>query len=274
MANASYVESANHTAIAPPPYALPARTMRSGLSHLAVATRVMLTEYRETWWIHLFFGLLMPIGMMFFLKLVYGGAVDPERATFLIGGNLATSIAYGPVMILIQKIGWGRHNRSFDYWSSLPLPKLALVISMVAVALVLAIPNLVGVYLLGSLILGLPLKGGIALLLLVPLGALSLSGFAAFLGAFAKDGPTSNIMSNSVVMVVTFLSPTMVPIDVMPLPLRITSYLMPTTYVADAFRAALSGNFGTAFAYDVMIIALFLGVTMILVHRKLDWRGA
>jgi ABC-2 type transport system permease protein len=109
---------------------------------------------------------------------------------------------------------------------------------------------------------------------LIPLGALSLAGFGALLGTYAKDGPTANILGNALIGFVTFLSPTMIPLDSMPGVLRITSYFVPTTYVSDAFRAALQGNIGLGLAYDVLILVLFTAFFMALVHRKLDWRGA
>lgn len=122
--------------------------------------------------------------------------------------------------------------------------------------------------------LGLPLTGGLALLPLVPLGALSVTGLAAFLGVRAKDGPTANALSNLFVGCSTFLSPLYLPLEVMPLPMRLVAHAMPTTYAAGAFRSALAGKFGPDLAYHVLMLVLFSGVLLWLVHRKLDWRSA
>lgn len=273
MASLEMVRTYDAVPMAAAPYQPRRRSLSLFLSHCLGLMRVMVTEYRTTWFLHVFFGFLMPLGMIFFLKYV-GGEIDQNRAIFLVGGNITTSIAYGPTMILISKIAWGRHTRDFDYWAALPLPKLALVAAMVGVALLLATPGILGVYLLGSLMLGLPLGAGPALLVLVPLGALSLAGFGAFLGVFAKDGPTGNLFSNALIGVVTFLSPTMIPLEAMPAPLKLLAVIMPTTYSADAFRQALAGNFGRTLAYDVLVLLFFTAVFLTLVHRKLDWRSA
>ncbi|MHB9145822.1 MAG: ABC transporter permease [Symbiobacteriia bacterium] len=234
--------------------------------------QVLLTEYRSTWLIYVLFGGLMPLGMLFLFK--YAGMdISPEKAVFLIGGNLTTAVVFGPTMMLINKIGWGRENRTFDYWAALPIGKLTLVLAFVSVSLLFALPGAATVFLAGGAMLGVPLARGLWLIPLLPLGSLSLSGLGAFLGACAKDGQTANNYANIVMSVVIFLSPMMMPQDVMPLPLRLFSYAMPTTYVADSFRAVLAGRFGMSLGLDVLLLILFTAAMLLLVHRKLDWRA-
>lgn len=254
------------------PYPPVRRNLAFGLRQFLRLIRVMLAEYRDTWWIHAVFGFMFPLGMIFFLKSAMT-EVTPERAIFLIGGNMTTSITYGPTMILINKLGWGKQYRAFDYWTALPLPKLSLMLAMVAVALFLSLPGVLGVYILGSLLLQLPLSGGLVLLLLVPIGTVALSGFGAFIGAYARDGQSANVMSNILLGVVTFLSPLMIPPETMPPFLQFTAKLIPTTYVAEAFRAALSGRYDAAFALNLGIVVAVCVGFLVLVQRKLDWRS-
>lgn len=244
----------------------------SAINHYLRLIRVLLAEYRSSWWFHVFFGTFLPLGLIFFLKMISGG-IDTARAVFLIGGNMTISIAYGPTIMLISKIGWGKQNKEFDYWAALPIGKLTLILAMVSVYLLFALPGLAASYLVGSWVLGLPLSGGLALILIVPLGVLSLTGFGAFLGAFAKDGQMANALGNALIGVVTFLTPTMIPLEGMPGPLRLFARITPTTYVADAFRAALGGQFGSAVVYDVLILVGYASVFLWLVARKLDWRA-
>lgn len=262
----------------PPPTAVPPfppgrRGVGAGTRQFLQLVRVGLTEYRTTWFQHVFAGFMMPLGLLLFLKF-FAGEVTADRAIFLIGGNMTTAIGYGPTMFLISKIGWGRHNREFDYWFSLPIPSLSIVLAILTVALVLALPGIAGVYLLGSLVMGLPLTGGLAIIPLIPLGALSLAGFGAFIGTYAKDGQTANMLTNLFLGFITFLSPMMIPAEAMPAPLRLISRLVPTTYAADAFRAAIAGNFGPSLAYDVLILVLFAAGFLVLIHRKLNLRTA
>ncbi len=268
MVRSNHVESVMAAAPFPPT----AQTAITSIGHYLGLLRVMLAEYRTTWVIHVFFGGFMPLGMLFLFKFAWGD-VTPERAVFLLGGNLTTSLVYGPTMMLINRIGWGRHNRDFDYWAALPVPKLALVLAMLSVSLIFALPGLAGIYLVGTWMLNLPVAGVPVLLAVIPVAALSVAGFGAFIGAWAKDGQTANVAANIFMGFVTFLSPTIIPLDQMPSLLRWLAVVFPTTYVADAFRTALSGNFGTGLAYDVLILAAYSLAFLVLVQRKLDWRA-
>lgn len=252
------------------PYA-PAR--RRAADHFWRITLVLLADYRSTWTIQVFFGFVMPLGMIYLFKYL-GGDLTRERAIFILGGNLVTSIAYGPVMLLINRIGFGRQVRSFDYWANLPVSPLTWVLAMSAVSLLLALPGLVAVFVAGCLLLGLPFSSGLTILPMIPLATLSLTGVGAFLGAYAKNLQVANIMGNAVVGFVSFLSPIMIPMEHMPLPMQWIARLIPTTYAADGFRTALAGNFGPALAYDMLILVLLMIVSLFAVHRKLDWRAA
>jgi ABC-type multidrug transport system permease subunit len=64
----------------------------------------------------------------------------------------------------------------------------------------------------------------------------------------------------------------MIPATALPLPLRIISLFVPTTYVADAFRAILANHIDMHLTFDVLIILLFSGAFLMLAYLRLDWR--
>src|ERR1700733_928094 len=96
-------------------------------------------------------GLLLPAGIIFFLKSV-DVVSSPAQAIFLLGGNMATSIAFGPTNFLISKIGWAKQIQEFDYWVALPMAKFTLVFAITTVALMFALPGLIGIYVIGCLL--------------------------------------------------------------------------------------------------------------------------
>jgi ABC-2 type transport system permease protein len=116
------------------------------------------------------------------------------------------------------------------------------------------------------------LLSGLALLPLVPLGALSLAGLAAFLGSYAPSGQATTMIVNGLTIFIGFLSPMLLPFNVLPLPLQIFNLFLPLMYIADTFRAALGGHIGMNAMIDVLILLAFSLVFLLLVHRKLDWR--
>jgi ABC-2 type transport system permease protein len=255
-----------------PPYGQTRYTLATVTLQYMILLRVLLGEYRTTWFFHVFGGLLIPVSFAFFIVVV-GGAGSSEKAIYLLGGNLALSIATGPASFLITRIGWARQSKEFHYWIALPVAKLILVLAILSVALLFALPGLLGIYVFGSLLFGFPFSGASwGLIPLVPLGVLPLAGVGALLGIFAKSGEIANIFSNILVVFVSVLSPVLLPFESLPVPLRILSQVMPTTYVADAFRAVLGGQ-GTHLALDLIILPIFSVVIMTITYFRLDWRN-
>jgi ABC-2 type transport system permease protein len=241
------------------------------LRQYMIVLRAQLSSYRGNWVFQIFISLIVPLALVFSAKALIG-SVTPARAIFLLGGNMAMSIAFGPTTFLITKLGWARQSREFDYWIALPVPKLTVVIAIISMALIFALPGLLGSYLFGSLLLGLPLSGAWALLFLIPLGVLPLAGVGALLGTLAPNGQTAGLMCNILLIVVGFLSPMFIPPDQLPRVLQITSLFIPTTYVADSFRSVLSAQFGTSFIFDIVVLVLCSALCLSLAHWKMEWR--
>lgn len=255
-----------------PPYPRHRSTLVTLIRQYWILLRVLLTGYRTSWFFQIFGGFLIPISFAFLIFSV-GGVTSPEKAIYLLGGNMALSIATGPASFLILKIGWAQRTKEFHYWIALPIPKLLLVLTMVSIAQLFALPGLLGVYLFGHLLFGLPFSGTAwALIPLLPLGVLPLTGVGALLGLSARRGETASILSNSLIIFVGVLSPVMLPLESLPVPLRILSQFMPTTYVADAFRAVLGGQ-GTNLTSDLIILTLFSVILLTVTYFRLDWRN-
>jgi ABC-2 type transport system permease protein len=258
-------------ALAPAPYVCPTFSLAAALRQYIVVLEAQLKSYRGSWILQSFIGLLVPFALVFSARALIG-AMDTHKAIFLLGGNLTMSIAFGPTTFLISKLGWSRQNREFDYWIALPVPKLTVVLAIISTAACFALPGMLGSYILGSMLLGLPLTGAWALLLLIPLGVLPLAGVGAFLGTVAPNGQTATLICNLLIFVVGFLSPMFIPSNQLPRVLQITCLFIPTTYVADAFRAVLSAQFGNNFTLDITVLLLCSVVCLALAHWKMEWR--
>jgi ABC-2 type transport system permease protein len=247
-------------------------TIATTTQQYVILMRVLLAQYRLTWSIQVFGGFLIPMSFALVIVAV-GGTGNRDAAIYLLGGNMALSIATGPAAFLITRTGWARQNKEFHYWIALPVAKLLLMLAIVMVALLFALPGLLGIYVLGSLLLGLPFQASAwAIIPLIPLGVLPLTGLGALLGIAAPNGEIANTLSNVMVVFVGVLSPVVLPLESLPVPLRILSQFIPTTYVADAFRAVLGGQ-GTHLALDLVILTLFSVIILTLTYFRLDWRN-
>jgi ABC-2 type transport system permease protein len=258
-------------ALAPAPYPLPIFSWRIMLRQYIIVLRAQLSSYRGSWVIQTFVSLIVPLALIFSARSLIG-SVNPSRAVFLLGGNMAMSIAFGPTTFLISKLGWARQSHEFEYWIALPVHKITVILAIIAMALFFALPGLLGSYIFGSLLLGIPFSGGWMFIFLIPLGVLPLAGVGAFLGTLAPNGQTANLMGNFLLIVVGFLSPMLIPFEQVPGILQITSLFVPTTYVADAFRAVLGGEFGPKFALDIVVLVFCSGACLAFAHWKMEWR--
>lgn len=256
----------------PPPYPVPRYSVAMALRQWQIALASLLSSYRSDWFFHLFAGLILPIALIFFARGITS-SLSHEQAIFFLGGNLAISLAFGPTTFLIGKLGYAKQNREFEYWIALPMPKMVLVLAIIAVALLFALPGIIGTYLLGSLMLGLPLTGGWALILLVPLSTLSLAGMGALIGSSAPNAQTANLIANLMITIVGFLSPMMIPLERLPLPLHFTAWLLPTTYIADAFRQVLAGSFNSTLLLDVLVLIASSVILLLIAAWRIDWRA-
>lgn len=257
--------------VAIPPHIEQRHSTSTAVRQYGILLRIFLAEYRRTWFFHLIRSFLFPIAFIFLVKTVRG-TISRDEAIFLLGGNLATALAFGPMATLALKIGWGRQLHEFDYWAALPVVKLALILALLSVGLFLALPGFLGAYLFGCIFLRLPLLSGLALLPLIPLGALSLAGLAAFLGSYAPNGQATTMIVNLLTVFIGFFAPMLIPFNVLPLPLQILNLFLPFMYIADTFRAALGGHIGMNGMIDVLILLVFSCIFLFLVHSRLDWR--
>ena len=208
---------------------------------------------------------------MFFASAIVGTG-NKEQVIFLLGGNIATSVAFGPMYILMNKMGLGREMHEFDYWARLPLPKAIFVSAFISGSLLLALPGLLGVYIIGSQLLGFSPLNVLIFLPIIILGAVPLAAIGATLGSYIPSGQVANVIANTVLLFIGFLSPMFFPLQLLPEPLRVIAWLLPTTYLADALRSLLGSYQGTHFLVDILFLSICTIVSLFLVQWKLDWR--
>ncbi|GCE13506.1 ABC transporter permease [Tengunoibacter tsumagoiensis] len=256
----------------PPPYNPPMSTLRVLAVQYKLVLQALIADYRAEWVPQIILGLIMPIAFAFFAKAI-GGAATHEQAIFVLGGNMTMSVALGPTAFLLFKIGIARQGKEFDFWITLPLQKIILVLGLISLGVLFSLPGLVGTYVCETWLLNLSFSGTWLLLLLVPLGVLPLASLGALLGSYAPSPQIAGLIDNILIAFVSFLSPMMIPYNALPFPLRILSWFVPTTYTADAFRAAIGGTIGQNVLIDIVVLSGFSIVFLVLVHTKLDWRS-
>lgn len=258
-------------ALALPPYEYARQTPLALLRQYKLIYLAFLASCRSYGAMQLVAGIIAPLGLLLFARSIIG-EITPQKAIFLLGGNLALSIVLGPATFLISWLGLAMQNEEFHYWMMLPVSKTVVTLAILSVGVTCALPGLAGTYLLGVLFQGLPLSNVWAMFLLALLSALSIAGLGALLGYSVPDTSAATIASNLLVMLVTFLSPIMMPASALPLPLHIISWAIPSTYAADAFRSVMAGQVGSNLIVDIVFLALSSVVLLSLAQWRLRWR--
>jgi ABC-2 type transport system permease protein len=102
-------------------------------------------------------------------------------------------------------------------------------------------------------------------------GAFAFSALGMLFAAAAKDMPTANMSLTALRLPMLFIGGVFIPIQALPLQLRVVSYLTPLTYVIDALREAMMVP-STWFAIDLLVLLAWVivlqAVAVIVLNKK------
>ena len=102
-------------------------------------------------------------------------------------------------------------------------------------------------------------------------GAFAFSALGMLVAAAAKDMPTANMSLTALRLPMIFIAGVFVPIQALPVQLRVISYLTPLTYLVDALREAMIAP-SILFAVDILSLLAWFTVlqtlAIIVLNRK------
>lgn len=254
--------------MAPAPVAAVARPM-AWFEEFWLLLRLQYTDYRGNAPYLVAFGLVMPLGVFWMLQTYVG--LGPQTV-WLLAGNMVMAVSYGSVNFAMQRTAWIKLAGEMDYYGTLPIRKSAFVAGLFTLGLVSALPGMVSNILIGIFALKMSLLQLIWALPLGLLAAASLTVVGAAVGSMAKSMSQLSLFFYLSYVIVTFLCPVVIPFEKLPLPLKVTSYLLPPGQAALALTEALNGRFGQSFWLMTGALALWLAVAGGLGLKRLDWR--
>jgi ABC-2 type transport system permease protein len=233
-------------------------------------TWTQILNVRTGWVWYFLLSSFIPLLTLFFLFMVLGYQI--KWANYVVTGNVVFAVVLGSLNTLAEQMGWMKQNRFFEHYAALPVSKMSLITALVIRCTLFSFPSMVAVLLIGKLLFRLPIVVHPVMVLVFTLSGFALSGIGAFIGITSTNSNRANITVRVVFPVLVFTAPVLIPLENLPVVLRYTSVIMPTTYIADAFRAALVGDLGSGFWLSMGIILLYTVVSLYVVARKFDWR--
>lgn len=244
--------------------------MSETASRFFVLSGIQFRLIREYWIWNVVMALLFPLATLAFLH-SYSGAHADQLGGQIAAGNIVFALALNTVVILVQDLADQRRRGDFDYYASLPVGKLPFVLSILMRATVFALPAAIGIAVLAHLMYGTAFELTWAVLPFSFLAVLSTVGIGALLGFLMPNPQVANMATNGLLLLITFLSPVMVPSSALPAPLRLVSLALPTTYVAQGLRRLLFGI--PALPIDWLMLSLFVVGSLVAIARFVSWRA-
>ena len=225
-----------------------------------------MAKFRDQWIWSILLSSLFPLSFLFFLK-----EAEPSLALYAVSGGFVFSLVLNAILAMSQELSYLKEAGALDYYATLSIGKLSLLAAILARSLLFALPSLATISFFSSYAFGISIFiHPFGMLMTLALGLLSLSGLGVFLGLSLPNSRTVNIMSQAVYLVIVFGSPVFVPQTALPIGLRQFSWVLPTTYLAEALRglmdrALLAGNFYA----PLFLLFLFCPLSMALAYKAM-----
>ncbi len=232
---------------------------------------IELTNWRWAWRPMLITGVITPaLGIMGLG--IFARDSGADALAYVLTGNVVLSLLFENQDKVAGHFAYMRLNGILNYFSTLPVRKHALILAVVLSFLLMSLPSLVVTVLLGSALLGVPVQLNPAILLVVPVCAISIAGLGPLIGVSVRMPQDVGSASLLLTFLMLGLGPVMIPPDRLPGIVLFLGRFSPATYAASAIRQALLGPVTGQIALDLATLIGFTLVSLWLVGRKVDWR--
>ncbi|MFJ9590139.1 ABC transporter ATP-binding protein/permease [Streptomyces acidicola] len=263
---------------APATARVPRRTLGSRLATFGTSFKYLWFEHmlivRTSWHVHMVFGIFMPLTMVFGFSRIGSGLTDQSSLLYIASGAGVFSIAALGTTAIAQRIGAIKAEGSMMYYASLPISKVAFVTAFVAARLLLIAPGLVTSLLAVEVLYDIELTLSPTLLFVYPLTALPLAALGLVIGSLIDKIELISIVTYMLNFLLLLGAPLLIPLESLPIVLRVISYVMPTSYGADAIRHSVTGDIDGTFALDVAVLAVASVASLWIADRALRWRAS
>ncbi|SDZ01064.1 ABC-2 type transport system permease protein [Evansella caseinilytica] len=233
--------------------------------------RIQLSNIREQWALIFILASLFPFTTLMFLKFFTVNPTD-EIMIRIITGNMLFALIIMGLNAMAQDIAWQKHQGHFTYYASLPIAKVNFVIANLIRGALMSFPSFFILMFIGQWIYDIKFHYSFALLPVMLLSIMSVVGFGVLLGFWSPNMQLTNMLVQALMMIVGFMTPVMVEMSQLPAVLQAFSYLLPTTYAAEALRELLTVGWTSSVATNTLILFVFTVVSYLLILKKIHWR--
>ncbi|MCA9887597.1 MAG: ABC transporter permease [Anaerolineae bacterium] len=236
-------------------------------------TLIQLTNWRWSWRASVIVSVIAPVFMIVVLS-VFAGDDNPEVLGYVLTGNMVLTLLMEGVNKVSGHFMFIRTNGTLDYFASLPVYRISIILATVGAFLVLSLPAVIATLAIGTAILGLPLNINPMIVVVVPLISISLSGLGAIIGLLARNPAETSSFGLLISMFLFGFGPVLYPVDRFPEIISTLSLLSPATYAASALRQVVLGMPDRIpLTVDIAVLAGIAVVLLWVVNSRIEWRG-
>lgn len=214
-----------------------------------------------------------PLALVYAMGHYVGFRPDNTQLIRIIAGTITFALVTAGFTSIAQRLSVMRQQGTLLYYCSLPINKASFVSALLLSRLMLLIPSVTMPIIGGMLMYNLELHIDIWLLLVMLVGSFSLVALGTILGLLVKSYELITLVANAFIIVMAMASPNFIPANLLPLPLQLLGWLLPSTYSSDAISYCLAGNYDSVFFFDVLVLSGIAVVGLILTSKFLKWRA-
>ncbi|HEU5139133.1 MAG TPA: ABC transporter permease [Bacillales bacterium] len=241
------------------------------LVEIWILFRIQFAEIRDSWMWVIGLASMFPFTTLLFLKF-YTVNPTPEMMMRMITGNMVFAIIVMGINALAQEISFQKHQGHFMFYASLPIAKLNFVIAVFIRGFMTSFPSVVILAVIGQLVYGIQFHYSLGMIPVLLLAVFSCAGIGTALGFISPNHQFTNMFAQTLLMVISFLSPVMVTMDMLPKVLQWVAYIFPTTYVAAAFRELFLSGWSPDVTRNVLILAGYVILSFFVILKTVQWR--
>lgn len=248
--------------------------MRKFWTDLSCLWQEQMAEVRVNWMWYALFSVMLPIILVFGFTRIGTGLTDETSLLYIISGSIILSLASDGIYGMAIKIGEMKHENTLIYYTSLPINRLAFILSLILSRLIVTLPGMIVPLLYGVIFYDFEVNINIWMLLLVPMISISFAIIGLFIGIWIKSLNLIQLAVNALLFVTLLASPVFMPLEALPVPLQAFAYVLPMSYAAAALRDSLMGNFSVEFYLNMAVFFITTAGTVMIIMRYWQWREA
>jgi ABC-2 type transport system permease protein len=233
---------------------------------------IELSNWRWGWRNMVIIGMVFPLLSMMLLG-SFARDLGGDALAYILTGNMVLALLFEHQGKLTSHFAFMRMAGALDYFATLPIQKIVLVLAAWAAFFILFLPVLATTLLGGVWILGLDLHVHPLALIVVPICALPLAGIGALIGTSFRIPEEAMAVDRLLTVLMLAIGPVLIPPERLPGWLVTLGFLSPATYAASALRQVFLGPLTSRLILDVSVLSGFTIVSFWLVSRKMDWRA-